>query len=102
MLSGFCGGDLSDSELEYQMIGEALEMATDRISIRVSPQLRQRLHEQALLDRKKESEVVREALEAYLVGRGGSVTCYDLALKTGLIGAARNAPWDLSTLRGSA
>jgi hypothetical protein len=48
---------------------------------------------------KKESEVVREALEAYLVDRGSSVTCYDLALKAGLIGAARDAPRDLSTSR---
>jgi len=77
-------------------------MATDRISIRVNPQLRRGLHEQASLNGRKESEVVREAPEAYLVGRGSLVTCYDLALKAGLIGAARNAPRDLSTLRGSA
>lgn len=99
ILSGFCGGHLSDNELHCQTIGEAVEMATDRISIRVNPQLRQGLHEQASLNGKKDSEVVREALEAYLSGRGGSVTCYDLALKAGLIGAARNAPRDLSTSR---
>ena len=74
-------------------------MATDRISIRVSPQIRRGLHEQASLKGRKESEVVREALETYLVERGGSLTCYDLALKAGLIGAARNAPRDLSTSR---
>ena len=74
-------------------------MATDRISIRVNPQLRRGLHEQASLNGKKDSELVREALETYLVERGSSVTCYDLALKAGLIGAARNAARDLSTLR---
>jgi predicted DNA-binding protein len=74
-------------------------MATDRISIRVNPQLRRGLQEQASLNGRKESEIVREALEAYLVDRGSSVTCYDLALKAGLIGAARNAPRNLSTQR---
>jgi len=74
-------------------------MATDRISIRVKPQLRRGLHEQASQDGKKESEIVRAALQAYLVERGGSVTCYDLALKASLVGAARKAPRDLSTAR---
>jgi predicted DNA-binding protein len=74
-------------------------MATDRISVRVNPQLRRGLREHASINGKKDSEVVREALEAYLIERGSSVTCYDLALKAGLIGAARNAPRDLSTAR---
>ena len=74
-------------------------MATDRISIRINPQLRRGLQEQASLNGKKESEVVREALESYLVDRGGSVTCFDLALEAGLIGAACNAPRNLSTQR---
>ena len=74
-------------------------MATDRISIRINPQLRRGLQEQASLNGKKASDVVREALESYLVGRGSSVTCYELALKAGLVGAARNAPRNLSTQR---
>jgi len=74
-------------------------MATDRISIRVSPQIRQGLHEQASLRGRKESEVVREALASYLQERGRPVTCHDLALKAGLIGAVRNGPRDLSTSR---
>jgi len=74
-------------------------MTTDRISIRVNPQLRRGLHEQASLKGKKGCEVVRGALETYLVERRSSVTCYDLALKAGLVGAARNAPRDLSTSR---
>ena len=74
-------------------------MATDRISVRINRQLRRGLQEQASLNGKKESDVVREALESYLVDRGGSVTCYDLASQAGLIGAARNAPRNLSTQR---
>ena len=74
-------------------------MATDRISIRINPQLRRGLQEQASLNGKKESDVVREALESYLVDRGDPVTCYDLASQAGLIGAARNAPRNLSTQR---
>jgi predicted DNA-binding protein len=74
-------------------------MATDRISIRVTPELRRGLQEQASLNGKKESDVAREALETYLVGRASPVTCYDLASEAGLIGAARNAPWTLSTQR---
>jgi len=74
-------------------------MATDRISIRVSPQIRQGLHEQAALKGRKESEMVREALASYLQERGKPLTCHDLALKAGLIGTVRNGPRDLSTSR---
>ena len=74
-------------------------MATDRISIRINPRLRRGLQEQASMKGKKESNVVREALESYLVDRGGSVTCYDLASQAGLIGSARNAPRNLSAQR---
>ena len=74
-------------------------MATDRISVRINPQLRRGLQEHASLNGKRESDIVREALEAYLVDRGNSITCFDLALEAGLIGAARNAPRDLSTER---
>ena len=74
-------------------------MATDRISIRIDPQLRRGLQEQASLSGKNMSDAVREALEAYFVNRESSVTCYDLALKAGLIGAARTAPRNLSTQR---
>jgi predicted DNA-binding protein len=99
LVSALCGAHLSDSALHCQTIGDDVKMATDRISIRVNPQLRRGLHEQASLNGKTDSDVVREALESYLVERGSSFTCYDLALKAGLIGAARNAPRDLSTSR---
>jgi predicted DNA-binding protein len=89
----------SINELHCQTIEEGLKMAMDRISIRVNPQLRRGLHEHASINGKKDSEVVREALEACLTERGRPVTCYDLALKARLIGAARNAPRDLSAAR---
>jgi predicted transcriptional regulator len=74
-------------------------MATDRISLRINPELRRALQEHASLNGKRKSDVVREALEAYFVDRGSSATCFDLALKAGLIGVARNAPRNLSTER---
>lgn len=74
-------------------------MAANRISIRVTPELRRGLQEQASLYGQNESDVARKALEAYLVGRASPVTCYDLASEAGLIGAARNAPRTLSTQR---
>jgi predicted transcriptional regulator len=74
-------------------------MATDRISVRINPELRRGLQKHASLNGKRKSDVVREALEAYFVDRGSSGTCFDLALKAGLIGAARNAPRNLSTER---
>ena len=75
-------------------------MATDRISIRINSQLRRGLREQASLNGKRESQVVREALESYLVDRRSLVTCYELALQAGLIGVAQNAPRNLSSQRG--
>jgi hypothetical protein len=74
-------------------------MATDRISIRTKSQLRRRLRMRASVIGKSESDFVREALETCFADCGSSVTCYDLALKAGLIGAARNAPRNLSTQR---
>lgn len=74
-------------------------MATNRISIRIKPRLRRRLEEEASINGKRESDVVREALEEYLAARGSHETCYDIALKTGVIGAVGDAPPDLSTNR---
>jgi hypothetical protein len=46
-----------------------------------------------------ESEIVREAVEAYLQGAEGVVTCYDLALKAGIIGKIKQPATDMSTNR---
>ena len=72
-------------------------MGTNRISVRVNPKLRRRLEREAAAKRKRPSDVVRDALESYLDQRSQPESCYDLALRTGFIGVAKNAPPDLST-----
>ena len=73
-------------------------MAGSRISIRISRNLRHRLEEEASLNGKRESDVVREALQRHL-GRPRRETCHDLARRLGLIGCVKKAPPDLSTNR---
>ena len=75
------------------------DMATDRISIRLNPDLRRRLEKQAASRGASESEIVREAVEAYLQGGEGTVSCYDLALKAGIIGRIKQSATDMSTNR---
>ena len=70
---------------------------SNRISIRLSPELQRDLGALAKATGKNESQIVREALEAYCQKHGASPTCYDLARQAGLIGCARNLPADLST-----
>lgn len=72
-------------------------MGSNRISVRVSPKLRRRLEREAAAKLKRPSDVVRDALKSYLDQRIQPETCYDLALRTGFIGVAKNAPADLST-----
>ena len=74
-------------------------MSLDRISVRSSPELRRRLEKEAALQRTSESEIVRKAVEAYLQGGEGAVTCYDLALKAGIIGRIKQSATDMSTSR---
>jgi len=72
-------------------------MASQRISVRVSREIAQRLKERSHATGARESDVVRKALENYLPNNGKEQTAYDLAQKAGLIGCIRNAPKDLST-----
>lgn len=65
-------------------------MSRDRISV---------LEKQAALQETSESEIVREAVEADLQGGEGAVTCYDLALKAGIIGRIKQSATDKSTNR---
>jgi len=48
---------------------------------------------------KSESELVREALEAYLAKTGDELSAYAVADRAGLIGCLRRAPKDLSINR---
>jgi metal-responsive CopG/Arc/MetJ family transcriptional regulator len=70
------------------------DMNDNRLTIRVSPELRQKLAKRARLDQKDHSEIVREALDQYL--RPGD-TAYEGFKKAGLIGITKNGPRDLST-----
>ena len=74
-------------------------MALDRISIRIPSTLGRLLRRRSLMKGKSESEVVREALETYLVKTSDEHSAFDLAEGAGLIGCVRRAPKDLSTGR---
>jgi len=69
--------------------------ASVRISIRIPAELRERLEREG----RSVSEVAREALSEHVAKTGKQETCYDLALRLGVIGSAKNAPRDLSTNR---
>ena len=72
-------------------------MATDRVSVRLTPTLRRQLRRQATNQGKTTSDLVREALEQYLVNGRRVESCYDLAVRTGLLGAVKTGPRDLAT-----
>jgi metal-responsive CopG/Arc/MetJ family transcriptional regulator len=74
-------------------------MSSQRISIRVSGTLGQRLRKRSLMKGQSESEVVRKALETYLARTNDERSAYDLAEQAGLIGCLQGAPRDLSTSR---
>jgi hypothetical protein len=69
--------------------------ATVRVSIRIPADLRRKLEREG----RSLSEVAREALSEHVAKTGKQETCYDLALRLGVIGSAKNAPRDLSTNR---
>ena len=68
-----------------------------RISVRLNSALRQRLEAAAVRTGKRESSLVREALERQLSRSEAGETAYDLALRAGLIGAVKRGSRDLST-----
>jgi predicted DNA-binding protein len=68
-----------------------------RISVRLNSALRRRLEATAVRTGKRESCLVREALERQLARSEPGETAYHLALKAGLIGAVKGGSRDLST-----
>lgn len=74
-------------------------MTTRRISVRITPKLQQRLKLEAGASRKRLSDIVSDALEHYFNQTALQETCYDLAVKTGFLGVAKNAQTDLGTSR---
>lgn len=75
------------------------ENGDSRISVRLDRDTRQRLNEEVQATGRKESEVVRDALVAYLRKRPKHENCLDLARRQKLIGCSKQLPSDLSTNR---
>jgi metal-responsive CopG/Arc/MetJ family transcriptional regulator len=69
----------------------------DRINVRLDPLLKEQLESVARAEGISPSEVVRAALREHLKAKKPAVSCYDLALKLGIIGIYKDAPSDLST-----
>jgi hypothetical protein len=69
--------------------------ASVRVSIRIPADLRRKIEREG----RNISEVAREALNEHVAKTREQETCYDLALRLGVIGSAKNAPRDLSTNR---
>jgi hypothetical protein len=74
-------------------------MASQRITVRVPKSLGILLRDRSRIKGQTPSDLVRMALETYLVRGDGSNSAYDLAEASGLIGCVRRAPKDLSTSR---
>ena len=69
-------------------------MNDNRLTIRVSAELRQQLTMRAKIDHKDHSEIVREALNQYLKPHENA---HDGFQRAGLIGVSKSGPRDLST-----
>jgi hypothetical protein len=74
-------------------------MASDRITVRVPATLGTRIRERSRSKGQTPSDLVRVALESYLVEEVSAGSAYELAKAAGLIGYVRRAPKDLSTNR---
>lgn len=74
-------------------------MKSDRLTVRFSPETRRRLRAAARQRGRRESDLVREAVELQLAASGKLDTAYDRFKKAGLIGAITGTPKDLSTNR---
>ena len=72
-------------------------MSSNRISIRISEELRANLAAEAAAAGKPESELVREALAEYLASRDRGESAYEVAKRLKLLGCVKDAPPDLST-----
>ena len=68
-----------------------------RITIRLDERTERRLREEAVAAGKNESEVVREAIAAYLRRSQRRCTALEVARWAGVIGCADGLPPDLST-----
>jgi hypothetical protein len=71
-------------------------MPSERLSVRIDAVIRRNLSKEASRVSKSESDLVREALEAFLSKQTSKPSCYDLAKELGIIGSVQRAPSDLS------
>ena len=72
-------------------------MQSNRISIRISRELRASLAQEAAASGKRESALVREALAQYFASRDQGESAYDVAKRLKFLGCVKDAPPDLST-----
>jgi metal-responsive CopG/Arc/MetJ family transcriptional regulator len=69
----------------------------DRINVRVDRIMKQRLEAEAQLEGVSSSDLVRAAIEAYLNARPKRESCFDIAVRIGMVGCAKDLPRDAST-----
>ena len=74
-------------------------MASNRITIRVPKTLDERLRKQSRARGRSPSDLVRDALEAYLESENRKGSAFDAARAAGAVGCVTGAPRDLSTNR---
>jgi predicted DNA-binding protein len=74
-------------------------LASPRISFRLDKATRARLQKVVEATGASESDLLREALHAYLDEQPGAESCLDLARRHRLLGRAKKLPADLSTNR---
>jgi predicted transcriptional regulator len=74
-------------------------VATYRITIRIDPTVRRELEERASAKKKGQSEIVREALKEYFTAHPAAQTCYDAAVRAGVVGIVNTVPFDMSINR---
>jgi len=75
------------------------DMTSNRISVRIPDTLASRLRSRSRAKGRTESEVIRQALEEHLEHSIAERTAFELAEQSGIVGALRKAPKDLSSNR---
>jgi hypothetical protein len=69
----------------------------ERINVRVEPELKQALEEEARETGVSPSDIVRRVLKEHLRQRVPRENCLQLAERLGILGSAKGLPSDLST-----
>ena len=65
------------------------DMASERITVRIPPELGGRLRQRSQINGQTESDLVREAIETYLGRSNRERSAFELAKESGLIGSVR-------------